>query len=116
MSFSKYGNKQSGDFPSKLEKAVYELLVLREKAGEISDIRRQVSLVLQDGPQNVKITWRIDFAYTDKKNQTTTYCEAKGVETETYRLKLKLFRKNPLGRLEIWKGSYKKLYLDEVIE
>jgi len=109
----KYGNAIAGG--SKLEESVYQLLALREKAGEIEDLKRQSTVVLQDGPRNVRITWRIDFEWVNKATGETEYGEAKGVETEVYKLKLKLFRKNPPGRLEIWKGHHTRPRLVEVV-
>lgn len=116
MGFARnYGAKSVDGFPSKLEKAVYDLLKLREITGEIEDIKRQETVVLQDGPQNMRITWRVDFSFIDVKTGKKVYAEAKGYPTEVYALKLKMFRKNPPGRLEIYKGTYKNPILTEVI-
>lgn len=115
-SSSKYGAKKTvNGFPSKLEAAVYEILLLRQKNGELSDIKRQHTVTLQDGPRDVLIQWRIDFSYIDTKTQQRCFCEAKGFSTDVYLLKLKLFRKNPQGRLEIYKGTYKNPKLVEII-
>lgn len=114
---NKYRAKRTADgFPSKLEAAVWALLLAREKAGEIKNIQRQATVVLQDGPREVKITWRLDFSFERKSTGATEYVEAKGMETETYRLKLKLWRKNPPAALEIWKGDYRRPALAERIE
>jgi hypothetical protein len=108
--------KTADGYGSKLEAAVGRLLELRERAGEIRNIKRQVSLVLQDGPREEKITWKVDFSFEDAKTGETCYAEAKGFETEVYRLKLKLFRAKPHGRCEIWKGTYARPRLEEIIE
>lgn len=107
--------KTSGGFSSKLEAAVYNLLKLREKSGEISEIKQQQTVVLQDGPRNTRITWRVDFSFYDLKTGQTTYAEAKGVETQEYKLKLKLWRKLKPANLEIWKGNYTRPILVELI-
>jgi hypothetical protein len=103
---NKFKAKSGNGFASKLEEAVYNILLLRERAGEISDIKRQQSVVLQDGPQDERITWRIDFSFFDKQKNKTVYCEAKGVETSDYKIKLKLFKGQKIGDLEIYKGHY----------
>ncbi len=109
---NKFNNVRTGDgFPSKLEAAVYQILRLREKAGEIKDIRRQHSVDL-----GCQITWMVDFSYLDKKTKQRVWVEAKGMETGEYRLKLKLWRwgQGP-GRLEIWKGNYRGPTMTDVI-
>lgn len=108
--------KPTGGFASKLEGAVHDILVLREKAGEIKDIRRQHVVVLQDGPRTTRITWAIDFSFTNCESGATEFCEAKGFATEIYKHKLKMFRYRPHGRLEIWGGDYRRPKLMEVIE
>ena len=111
-------NKFSADLAmgkSKLERAVDDLYVLREKAGEIKDLKRQVTLVLQDGPREQRITWRVDFGYVECATEQQCYGEAKGFVDREYKLKLKLFRARPLGKLEIWQGTYRNPKLVEVI-
>lgn len=103
-------------YGSKLEQAVGQILELREKAGEIRNIRRQVPVVLQDGPRELKITWKVDFSFEDVASGRTHYAEAKGFKTEVYLLKLKLFRANPHGPCEIWEGNWRSPKMVEVIE
>lgn len=103
-------------FPSKLEAAVFYLLDVRQRAGEISDIKRQQVVVLQDGDRSTRITWRVDFSYVDAKTGETVFVEAKGMETGEYKLKLKMWRANPPAKLEIWKGNYNKPILVETID
>ena len=103
---------------SKLERAVYELLLLREKAGEIKDIRKQVGVDLaretvknlRTGKERVRtVRWKVDFSFVCKKTGRTVYCEAKGVETPLYRRQLRLWREGAgPGNLEIWKGDYRR--------
>lgn len=98
-------------FPSKLEKAVYELLLLRERAKEISEIRRQVPVVV-----TVEITTKVDFSAIDNKTGQTFYIEAKGMEDDRFKLIKKGWRKSVDGVLEIWKGKADRLKLAERIE
>lgn len=106
-------------FPSRLEAAVYDILVLREKSGEISKIACQYDLLLKkkcsecgDGP----VRWKVDFSFIDNRSGERCFAEAKGVEGPAYRLRKKLFKRNRPGRLEVWKGTWKNPKLVEVIE
>lgn len=111
---------------SKLERAVYQILLLREKAGEISDIRQQESVLL--GYEEIvnartlkrrtrAIRWKVDFSFFDRYKLTRVYCEAKGVETSLYRKQLRLWREGAgPGELEIWKGNYRRPTLTEVVK
>ena len=89
---------------------------LRERAGDLRNLQRQQSIVLQEGPRNQRITLRIDFSWEDPKTGDRCFGEAKGFETPEWKLKLKLFRARPPGRLEIWGGTYKNPKLMEVVE
>lgn len=113
---NKYGAKPSDGFPSKLEAAVYHLLKLRERAGEIDDIKRQQTVVLQEGSRDERITYRVDFSYYCKKNQTTVWVEAKGVATDVWKMKVKLWRIHGPGRLEIYGGHHLRPSLKQVVE
>lgn len=113
---NKFKNIKSGGFDSQLEKAVHEVLLLREKAGLIGDIRRQQTIVLQGGKQVTRIAVKIDFTAEDKKTGERFAIEAKGFETAVWILKLKLWRANPPMALEIYKGNYLYPKLVERIE
>lgn len=99
-----------------MESAVNDILIEQQLLGLIYDMKRQQSIVLIDGSQKERITWRMDFTYKDSKTDEIICCEAKGFETDVYRLKLKLYRKFKPHKLIIYKGSYKKPFIDEVIE
>ena len=96
-------------FPSKLEGAVYSLLLLRKKAGEISEIKRQGAVRLTPS-----ISWKVDFECV-RPDGTSFFCEAKGIETEGYSLKKRLWKDFGKTTLEIWKGSYQKPFLHETL-
>lgn len=112
---NKYNAVRCSGFGSKLEAAVFEVLKLREKSGEISDIRQQVSVDLGFG-----INWRVDFSFAkhvpNPNMAIRMYAEAKGVKTERYRMCLKLWRggQGP-GPLEIWEGSWQWPALVEIV-
>ncbi len=109
---NKYGAIRTADgFPSKLEAAVYQMLLLRQKAGEIRDVKRQPSVKLTPS-----ITWKVDFSFTHVFSGLTAYCEAKGKWTEAAGLKLRLWRDGfGPGPLEIWQGNYRRPILVEVV-
>lgn len=114
---NKYGAKRADGFPSLLEREVYQILVRREESGEIREIKRQTVVVLKDCKEcGDRVTWKIDFSFVDCKSDQLTYCEAKGVETNDYKKKLKLFKKNAPAPLEIYKGSWQRPKLVERIE
>lgn len=111
----KFGAEKTADgFPSKLEASVYQTLLLRVEAGEIRDIRRQHQLRFPCG-----VGWKLDFSFVECATGDTVYCEAKGAEVETYRLKKTMYGGCPYlesaGKLEIWKGTHRNPVLVETI-
>ena len=105
---SKYGNrkvKRGGIvFDSKHEADRWNELKLLEKAGEISNLRRQVKYVLiptqysdtektKEGKPRVvekKATYIADFVYHNNMFDMEVVEDAKGMKTEAYVLKRKL--------------------------
>jgi len=89
--FSKYRaikTKRDGfTFDSKMEAEYYDLLKLREKAGEIAIIGRQCKVYLT----NAKILMKPDFIVRDLKSQEMYYIEVKGVKTSDFAIKLRLW-------------------------
>lgn len=114
-SFGKYGakevNKSGRRFDSKLESALHDYLLEQERAGEIRDIKQQVRVKLT----LAEIVYIPDFSYIDVKTGKTCYAESKGFETDVWRIKRRLWAFYGCGPLFVFKGSYKKLYLHEVI-
>lgn len=109
---NKFGAQKTDDgFPSKLESAVHQLLVIREKAGEIRNICRQVRVELTRSA----IATKIDFSFIDVHTEEQIFCEAKGIKTERYRLIEKLWRCYGPGPLQVWGGNYKKPQLMNTI-
>ena len=88
---------------------MYQILLLREKAGQISDIKRG-SVELTCG-----IKWNVDFNFLDNETKKRVWAEAKGVETERYLICKKLWTEFGPGILEIWKGNYMNPKLVDVI-
>lgn len=95
-------------FDSKAEADHYLLLALRQAAGEIGNLRLQPKFVLLDaftdssGNHQRAITYRADFAYDE--DGVTVVCDRKGVETEAFKIKRKLFLwRYPQYRFEVVK-------------
>lgn len=98
--------------PSKLEAAVCDLLLLRQRAGDIRNLKWQATVDLAFG-----VKWKIDWAFEQAPDWKLTYAEAKGAETRDYKLKLRMWEGGggPRCRLEIWKGSHRRPMLFRVI-
>lgn len=96
---NKYRNNkqitEEGKFDSKLELARWDELKKMEKAGEISDLRRQVPYELVPAyRENGKVIERqvnyvADFVYKDFYGETVVE-DAKGLKTKEYIIKRKL--------------------------
>lgn len=114
-SFQKYRSKrvnyEGHSFASQLEAAVYNLLLLREKAGEVKEIQHQDHVYLT----KARICYIPDFKFIDLKTNEESWAEAKGFETSDWKIKKKLWKFYGPGKLEIYKGSSKKITLSEVI-
>lgn len=81
-------------FDSKAEGTRYKVLKKREETGEISELRLQPRFTLQekfrhDGKTIRKIEYIADFEYS--KNGQQVVEDVKGVKTDIYKLKKKMF-------------------------
>lgn len=93
-------------FDSKKEADTYRDLKMLLKAGEISGFCRQPEFILQEGFAEVKpITYRADWIIF-YKNGSYDIRDDKGIETEVFKLKHKMFReKFPDLELKVVKGA-----------
>lgn len=111
---AKYGStrvKQYGySFASKLEAAVFAIYKAMEKAGEISDLKIQQRVYLLREPD---IYYIPDYSFV--RDGELVYAESKGMETPEWKLKKKLWIHFVPHKLEIWRGSYQRPKLDEII-
>lgn len=98
---SKYNNKKVTidgiNFDSKKEAEYYMQLKLLKRAGEIKDFGLQERFLLQDGfDKNGKhyrpITYYADFVI-ENLDGTTEVVDIKGIETQVFSIKKKLFEK-----------------------
>lgn len=110
---SKYRSVRVGNFGSKLENAVHNVLLNRQDAGTLTDIKCQQKVYLTEA----RILYIVDFSFTDMSTKlgVTRYCEAKGFETAVWRIKRRLWEFYGPGPLEVWAGSYARPFLKEVI-
>ena len=97
-------------FPSALEASVYCLCKLMVKNDGYSDLQLQdsVSMTL------AHITWKVDFRLTDP-NGAYEWHEAKGVETNDYVLKKRLWKHYGPGVLVVWKGTAARPVIVETV-
>lgn len=85
------------DFDSKFEAQKWQELKMLEHTGIIKDLQRQVRFILLEGYTNNKgekirpISYIADFVYTDIKKKQKIVMDTKGLETEVFRIKKKLF-------------------------
>ncbi len=94
---------------SMLELSVLALYRLQERAGEISELRHQVQTHLT----KASVGWRLDFSFM--RDGVQWYGEAKGLETEGYLIKRKLWTVYGLGPLEIWHGDARRPFISQTI-
>lgn len=101
--------RQNGhNFDSQAEASRYQELRLLESAGEITDLRVHPRFVLQDkftdsdGCKHQAIIYEADFSYRDAERGQTIVEDVKGVETQLWRVKRKLFLcRHPLLKLRV---------------
>jgi hypothetical protein len=111
----KYGAKKceydGHTFDSKFEASVYQVLKFREKANEIQVLQVHASVFLS----KARIEYKPDFVCLDMQTDQQFFVEAKGFETPQWRLKLKLWKAYGPGKLEIWKGDYRRPFLFKTV-
>ena len=111
----KYGAKRvrkaGYSFASKLESSLHDYLLWMEKNGQIKELKLQPQVYLTDA----RIVMKPDFSAVDTKTNLLQFYEAKGVNTDVWLVKKKLWTVYGWGPLYIYRGTYKKLVLSEVI-
>lgn len=103
------GVKQA--FPSRLEAEVWGYYRAREIEGRIRNLKRYPSVELLPG-----LRWKVDIGFEVVSTGEPEWAEAKGVESERYRVLLQVWRTLGPGKLTIWKADRKGVpYEDEII-
>lgn len=99
---AKYHNKRTTvdgiTFDSKKEAQRYSELKILERGGKISQLVLQPRFELQEsfkknGKTYRKIEYVADFMYRDNEKNVTIVEDVKGVKTDVYKLKRKMFEK-----------------------
>ena len=117
--YNKYKNKKintpDGVFDSKFEYEEWCRLKLLEKAGVISNLKRQVPIQLLPNQNTSEgcvrgVKYIADFVW--EENGRTMVSDSKGVETDEYKIKKKLllYRYPDLVFIERKKGKPDKIY------
>ena len=111
----KYKNAKSTDeagrsFDSGLERSVFRILELQQRAGEIKSIRQQASVYLTDA----RILYKPDFE-VEAADGSTYFVEAKGFKTAVYAIKRRLWMHYGPGPLHVYEGSAANPKLTETI-
>lgn len=112
----KYGavrttNHAGMSFASKLESALYDHLAWLEKAGAIGAIKLQPHVFLTES----RIEMIPDFRAYDTLEGADVYFEAKGFETDVWRIKRRLWMNYGPGVLRVFKGSARSIKMVEEI-
>jgi hypothetical protein len=116
---NKYGGSQREkiehkgfSFDSKLEAALYDQLLLEERAGEITDLHHHPGTIFLSA---ARIQYRPDFSYTRTDSGKKEWAEAKGFANDRWPTKKKLWKHYGPGVLKIYGGSYRSLKLIETV-
>jgi predicted nuclease of restriction endonuclease-like RecB superfamily len=98
-------------FASKLEAAVYLQLKRQVTLGEIEILKHQARIALTEA----SIIYVPDFVCRNLRSGHLFYVEAKGFATPDWKIKKKLWSVYGPAPLQIWRGTYARPYLEEVI-
>lgn len=116
---NKYGGSQRKKiehaghwFDSKLEAALFDLLTLRERGGEISYLSHQPGTIFLSP---ARVQYRPDFRFTVVATGETAYAESKGFPNDRWPMKKRLWGTFGPGKLEIWMGTAARLKLVETV-
>jgi predicted nuclease of restriction endonuclease-like RecB superfamily len=116
----KYGAKRvetdGYSFASGLEARVYEEMKLRQAAGELEILQNQPRVNVSGcDREDSKVVYIPDFKVKDLQTGEEFYVEAKGFETCCWKIKKRLWKAHGIGKLEIYKGNKKGVFISEVI-
>lgn len=96
--------------PSKLEAAVCDMLHLREAGGDIRNLKWQATVHLGFG-----VKWKVDFKFEQSPDWHERWAEAKGKEDRDFKLKFRMWKEGcGPGPLEMWRGEWRRPYLERV--
>lgn len=102
------------NWASRLELAVYELLLMMERGGRLTNIRCQVTVRFHTFDHG-KINMIPDFQAFDVKLNQEIFIEAKGFPTASWRRKKKAWGVGGPAPLYVYGGSWKYPKLIEIV-
>jgi hypothetical protein len=112
---NKYGavkvTGDEGSFDSKGEAELFGTLKLMERAGELSNIRRQVVIQLTQ-----KVKWRADFVAFDERKKRDEIHEFKGFQDLRFKVLLQLIPEFCPLPVKIWGKKGSRLFISKEIE
>lgn len=116
---SKFGNRSNKGldghtYHSALEAAVANMLFADQRAGLLFVIKRQQHIHIFSHGIKIGEYWP-DFVVRDAKSGEIYWVEAKGFEKPDWHWKLNLWRAGGPGRLFIYKGTWRRPHLDEIV-
>ncbi len=99
-------------FPSKLEASTWSHFKILEKGGLIKELTRKATVIFP----GLDIKYQADMKYTVSVSGQTRWVEAKGKETDRWRIVKKLWKVHGPGVLEVYKaGRNGRIVATEVI-
>jgi len=99
-------------FDSKAEGALYQELLILEKAGEISGVVHHPGTVFLT---EARVQYRPDFRFVRVATGEVEYAEFKGFQDQKWPIKKRLWGVYGPGKLSIYMGSHTRIRLVEVI-
>lgn len=102
------------NWPSKLELAIYEMLLMMERGGKLKDIECQVHVEFRTYDHG-KIKMIPDFRAFDTQAQELIYIEAKGMPTREFLRKKKAWAVGGPAKLFIYGGNWRYPKLLEIV-
>lgn len=112
----KYGAKRTiingESFPSKLEASVISYHWMLEKQGQIKDFTRKATVRFD----SIGLSYKPDGKYHHVALNETRWIEAKGMETDRWKMIKKIWKHIGPGKLEVYKANHRGIYLAETIE
>lgn len=100
---------------SKLELAVYEMLLMMERGGKLKDIKCQVTVRFHTYHHG-SILMIPDFSAIELPSNELIFIEAKGIRTSSYIRKEKAWGVCGPGRLFVYGGAWQRPKLMKIVE
>lgn len=106
---NKFGAVRCGGFDSGLERDYYKVLLLKEVAEQVSDLRVHPTVELEPG-----IKYKADFSFIEDGRRV--WVDTKGVMGERFRLICRIWALHGPGPLRIVKRKNDRFYIARTIQ